>query len=385
MQSPGDEKHRGFFLSASSGKQNTFIHLMSKGTTDKGAWFREQLMRWHREQNTRDMPWKGLKDPYKIWLSEIILQQTRVEQGLPYYEKFVAAYPTVHDLAAATEEEVFKLWQGLGYYSRARNLHHTAKVVAQEFGGRFPDNYEGLLKLKGVGAYTAAAIASFAYNLPHAVVDGNVIRVLARFCGIALLPQSTEGKKRFEKTANNLLDYEHPGEYNQAIMDHGATVCTPARPDCLRCPVHEKCFAYRKGKIDELPARAKKAALKQRYFHYIILESKRGEIWLRRRTADIWNGLYEPFLIEAASPLDRRDPELLKPIAGLPSDTLPEYEGELTHILTHQRLTLRFFSLGLEEEKIPLPEDGRWISRAELARYALPKPLVTFFENKSYF
>lgn len=359
---------------------------MSNAATDKGQWFREQLMRWHREQNTRAMPWKGLRDPYKIWLSEIILQQTRVEQGLPYYERFVEAYPSVHDLAAAPEDGVFRHWQGLGYYSRARNLHHTAKHVAYDLGGSFPGSYDGLLKLKGVGAYTAAAVASFAFDLPHAVVDGNVVRVLARFCGIGLLPQSTEGKKHFEKTANALLDREHPGTYNQAIMDHGATVCTPVRPHCGRCPVHEKCFAFSEGKIEELPARAKKAALKQRYFHYLLLENARGEIWLRRRTEDIWNGLYEPLLIEAASSLDRRELAACGALLASGSSAIPDYEGELVHLLTHQRVTVRFFSLRIAENQgALLSPDGLWVQRAELSRYAFAKPLVTFFKNKSYF
>lgn len=343
-------------------------------------------MRWHREQNTRTMPWKGLKDPYRIWLSEIILQQTRVEQGLPYYERFVEAYPSVHNLADAPEEEVFRHWQGLGYYSRARNLHHTAKVVAHDLDGAFPNTYDGLRQLRGVGAYTAAAIASFAFELPHAVVDGNVVRVLARFCGIGLLPQSTEGKKRFEKTATALLDAQHPGEYNQAIMDHGATVCTPSRPDCPRCPVQEKCFAFQERKIEELPVRAKKSTQKQRYFHYLILENDRDEIWLRRRTSDIWNGLYEPLLIEADALLDRHGLASTEAAIALQLRGVPEYEGELTHLLTHQRVTVRFFSLHVRDGlSTSLPSDGMWVPRTELSRYAFPKPLVTFFENKSYF
>jgi len=355
-------------------------------SADKGVWFRENLMRWHREENRRAMPWKGLRDPYRIWLSEIILQQTRVEQGLPYYERFVEAYPTVHHLADAPEEEVFRHWQGLGYYSRARNLHHTAKYVSKELGGSFPATYTELLKLKGVGAYTAAAIASFAYNLPHAVVDGNVVRVLARFCGIGALPQSTEGKRRLEKTADDLLDAAHPGAYNQAIMDHGATVCTPARPACERCPVRERCYALHHGKIGSLPARAKKAAVKQRYFHYIVLQNARGDVWMRRRTADIWNGLYELLLVEAAEPLDRRTLEATDAVQALGLKSGLEYEGELTHLLTHQRVLLRFFSAQETPEAAPsLPSDGIWIPRERLTEFALPKPLVTFLANKTYF
>ncbi len=343
-------------------------------------------MQWHCEQNTRTMPWKGLKDAYKIWLSEIILQQTRVEQGLPYYERFVAAYPTVLHLAAASEEEVFRHWQGLGYYSRARNLHATAKHVAEKLGGKFPDSYAGLLQLKGIGTYTAAAIASFAYGLPHAVVDGNVVRVISRFCGIPLLPQSTEGKKKFAHTATTLLDREDPGGYNQAIMDHGATVCTPARPACGQCPVQQRCYALREGKVDELPARARKAPLKQRYFHYLILQNAAGEMWILRRTEGIWNGLYEPLLVEAPAPLDSHGLAASESYGTLGIAAPPEYEGELTHLLTHQRVAVRFFSLVLKSaDGVMLPSDGQWVPRADLSRYAFPRPLVQFFENKSYF
>jgi A/G-specific adenine glycosylase len=353
---------------------------------EKGLWFREQLMQWHREQNRRALPWKGLKDPYKIWLSEIILQQTRAEQGLPYYHRFVDAYPTILNLAAATEEEVFRHWQGLGYYSRARNLHHTARFIANELAGNFPDSYEGLLKLKGIGVYTAAAIASFAFGLPHAVVDGNVVRVLSRFCGIDLQPQSTEGKKKFAQTANNFLDTFAPGAYNQAIMDHGATVCTPVSPACERCPVGERCTAFNKGLIHLLPAKAKKAPLKNRYFHYLLFQAPDNTLWVRRRVTDIWSGLYEPFLIEAPGPLDRKGLVRTEAFQGLRLKGELNYEGELVHLLTHQRVTVRFFTFEVPSKEIQmLSSDGIWASRQGLTHYAFPRPLVLFFENKSYF
>ncbi|MCB0663269.1 MAG: A/G-specific adenine glycosylase, partial [Saprospiraceae bacterium] len=195
------------------------------------------------------MPWKGESDPYLIWLSEIILQQTRVNQGWPYFEKFKAAYPTVHDLAIAPEDEVMKNWQGLGYYSRARNLHATAKIVSNDLGGQFPNTLEGLKKLKGVGDYTAAAIASFAFHVPAAVVDGNVFRILSRFLGISVASDSTEGKKLFKQMADTFLDTENPAKYNQAIMDFGAIQCLPGQPDCGKCPLANECVAFKKGMV----------------------------------------------------------------------------------------------------------------------------------------
>ncbi|MCR9286527.1 MAG: A/G-specific adenine glycosylase [Bacteroidetes bacterium] len=219
--------------------------------------FTKKLMEWF-SQNHRPLPWKGEKNPYYVWLSEIILQQTRVEQGLPYFEKFKSTYPTVAGLANAPEDEVMKLWEGLGYYSRARNLHFTAKYISKELGGVFPSDFEGILKLKGVGPYTAAAIASFAFDLPHAVVDGNVYRVLSRFFGIEKAIDSTEGKKEFSKLAQTLIDTKQPANYNQAIMDFGATHCKPSSPNCGKCLMSLNCFAFKNSKIESLPFKSKK-------------------------------------------------------------------------------------------------------------------------------
>ena len=219
--------------------------------------FTKNLMAWFAT-NHRPMPWKGEKNPYLIWLSEIILQQTRVEQGLPYFLKFKENYPTVTDLANAPEDEVMRMWQGLGYYSRARNLHFTAKHIAYDLNGVFPKTYVEILKLKGVGTYTAAAIASFAYDLPNAVVDGNVYRVLARYFGIETPIDSTIGKKEFTKLAYELLDNKRPADYNQAIMDFGATQCKPKKPNCINCPLNQKCIGFNTQKIDTLPIKTKK-------------------------------------------------------------------------------------------------------------------------------
>lgn len=349
------------------------------------AFFTAQLLDWHDHANARSLPWKGVKDPYRIWLSEIILQQTRAEQGLPYYERFLEAYPTVTDLARAPDDEVFRHWQGLGYYNRCRNLLATARHIAFERGGAFPQTFEELLSLKGVGQYTAAAIASFAYNLPQAVVDGNVYRVLARYCGIDTPSDSTEGKRRFQAQADALLDRERPGAYNQAIMDLGATVCTPLAPRCEACPVSERCFARRHGVIGELPVKAKKTAVRQRYFHYLLLLHE-GQLWIRKRSEGIWSNLHEPFLIEAGAALDRRGVAASKAFQGLdlPGDML-EYEGELTHKLTHQTIGVRFFTVRLEARPGWSLESGNWVSLNDLDRYAFPRVLVLFFEKKSYF
>jgi A/G-specific adenine glycosylase len=210
----------------------------------KNTFFTQQLLKWDKKQNSRAMPWKGEKDPYKIWLSEIILQQTRVEQGLGYYNRFIAEFPTIHDLAKAPETKVFKLWEGLGYYTRCKNIIITARYISSELKGKFPVTYNDILKLKGVGPYTAAAIASFAFNLPHAVVDGNVFRVLARYFGIDTPIDSITGKKNFTVLANELIDKKIPGKYNQALMDFGAVLCKPQQPLCDTCPLKPNCSAY---------------------------------------------------------------------------------------------------------------------------------------------
>lgn len=341
-------------------------------------------MHWHREHNTRSLPWKGERDPYKIWLSEIILQQTRAEQGIPYYLKFVAAYPTVQALAAATDDEAFKLWEGLGYYSRCRNLLATARHVSTELGGKFPDTYTGLLALKGVGPYTAAAIASFVFGLPHAVVDGNVYRVLARYFGIETPTDGTEGKKLFQSLADDVLDQKNPGGFNQAMMDHGATICTPAAPKCGECPVAAGCIARRDGLIELLPVRAKKTAVRTRHFNYVLIH-RQDKLWIHLRGAkDIWQGLYEPLLIESSETLNRKGLVKHDAFRQLGFNTAIEYEGELSQRLTHQLINFRFFSLQTDQQAA-LPEGGLWVPVSNLKDYAFPRSLIIFFEKKGYF
>jgi len=259
--------------------------------------FATLLLKWNKKYNTRKMPWKGEKVPYKIWLSEIILQQTRVEQGLKYYNKFIKTFPTIDRLANAQDQKIFKLWEGLGYYNRCRNLIETARIISNELKGNFPDSYEKIKSLKGIGPYTAAAIASFAFDLPYAVVDGNVFRVLARVFGINKPIDSTIGKTFFSDLANQLLNKKQPALYNQAIMDFGALVCKPALPHCLSCVFNKKCVAYLNNHVNELPLKEKKINIKKRYFYYFVMEYK-NEVILQQRTAkDIWRQLYEfPFI-----------------------------------------------------------------------------------------
>lgn len=260
---------------------------------DRSKYFRQKLLHWHHTLNKRELPWKGEKDVYRIWLSEIILQQTRAEQGWKYYERFVNQYPTVQKLANAPLEEVYKLWEGLGYYNRCRNLHSTAQYIAGELKGKFPDTYESIIELKGIGPYTAAAIASFGFDLPHAVVDGNVFRVLSRFFGINMAIDSTEGKKQFQELANQCLDVSAPAAYNQAIMDFGATVCKPDLPECSNCILKTKCIAFEKRMVNQLPVKEKKNKVRNRWFRFYVI-GLNGAFAVQKRTGkDVWGNLYE--------------------------------------------------------------------------------------------
>ena len=260
--------------------------------------FTKNLLHWNKKENDRQMPWKGEKDPYKIWLSEIILQQTRVEQGWEYYNRFINAFPTIEKLANAPDEKVFKLWEGLGYYSRCKNLLSTARFIAKDKKGVFPGEYKDILTLKGVGPYTAAAIASFAFNLSYAVLDGNVFRVLSRYFGIAEDISSTTGKKIFSSLANELLDKKRPGIYNQAIMDFGAVLCKPQNPLCTQCPLRKECAALAKNKVGQLPVKTKQLIKRKRFFYYLVIEHK-GKVYVQRRNKkDVWEYLYEFVLLE---------------------------------------------------------------------------------------
>lgn len=354
---------------------------MANPSRKDAQWFTHTLIQWN-QSNTRAMPWKGIRDPYRIWLSEIILQQTRVAQGLPYYERFIEAFPSVHALAAASEDAVMKLWEGLGYYSRARNLHATAKHVSQELGGTFPSNYEGLLTLKGVGPYTAAAIASFAYGEPKAVVDGNVYRVLARFFGIETDTQSTQGKKAFTALANELIDPDDPGGYNQAIMDFGASVCMPSGPDCIKCPLDKKCAAFAQKRVEELPVKKKAIKKRERYFHYLQIEDDHHTYIRKRPAGDIWQGLYEFPLVESDRILKPGQIQKQGAFSEVMEavDSITPFHEVHRHILTHQRIIARFF---LVKGRVSQEAEFQRVPRDKIPTFAFPKLILAHLKSQT--
>ena len=321
--------------------------------------FTETILHWYAD-NGRDLPWRRTRDPYAVWLSEIILQQTRVTQGWAYWERFMDRFPTVDDLAAAPEDEVMRLWQGLGYYSRARNLHTAAKQIVAM--GGFPDTLKGIRSLKGVGDYTAAAIGSIAFDLPAAVVDGNVYRVLARYFGIATPVGTTEAKKEFTALANRLLPTDAPAAFNQGMMDFGATCCTPVNPACLTCPLQPSCQAFRDGRIDLLPVKKEAAKPVERHLTYVFVRVDGFVAIHRRGSGDIWQGLWEPWLTDE-----------------VPADARLLVEG-FKHQLTHRTLFADFY-LWEPSARPALPEGYRWIEEAELDRYAKPRLFELLLER----
>ena len=344
----------------------------------KKADFTKALLKWHTGENTRAMPWKGEKDPYKIWLSEIILQQTRVEQGWAYYEKFLEAWPTIADLARAPEQKVFKLWEGLGYYSRCRNLIATAKKINTEYDGKFPAQYEEILALKGIGLYTAAAIASFAFNLPHAVVDGNVLRVLSRYFGNSTPIDSSAGKKLFSELADRLLDKGQAGIYNQAIMDFGAIVCKPQNPLCGTCVQRMDCQALQKGLVERLPVKEKSIRKRQRWFYYFLVETPDDHIYIRKRKEkDIWEDLYEFVLWETDEPVYIDDSGILRSdfvlqTFGDQSLTVRYISRVYRQELSHQTIRGQFITVRLEKPLAALANEYQLIDKRQLAEYAFP-------------
>lgn len=313
--------------------------------------FTTTILQWFQD-NGRALPWRDTRDPYAIWLSEIILQQTRIEQGLPYWERFMRHWHTVEELAAASEDEVLREWQGLGYYSRARNLHTAAKQIV-EMGG-FPRTLEGIKRLKGVGDYTAAAIGSIAFDLPAAVVDGNVYRVLARHYGISTPINTTEGKKEFTALAQELLPARQASAFNQAMMDFGAIQCTPQSPLCLSCPLQESCIAFREDRVAALPVKRKMLKVKERHLTYIYIRYKGRTAIHRRQAGDIWQGLYEPWLTDEVPPgaiLLRQD---------------------VKHVLTHRVLYADFW-LWEPDQEPELPADYLWIKETDIGNYGVPR------------
>ncbi len=351
--------------------------------TDK-KWFTNSLLHWNETDNNRQMPWKGEKDPYKIWLSEIILQQTRVEQGWEYYNRFVKAFPTVDKLAAAPEVKVFKLWEGLGYYSRCKNLIATAKYITVTYKGKFPTDYESILSLKGVGPYTASAIASFAFNLPHAVVDGNVYRVLARFFGIDTATDTSNGKKLFNLLAQELINTKQPAAYNQAIMDFGAVICKPKLPLCNTCPLKKRCIALASAKVDVLPVKEKKIIVKTRWFYYAVANFE-NKVMVRKRDAkDIWENLYEFMLHESNVPLSNAAVlklPLLQQLNGINNDAVQWISAPYRQKLTHQTINCQFIKLVLQKKTAF--KGYKMVTASKLLTLPFPKIITTFLKDKN--
>lgn len=339
------------------------------------AIFTINLMEWHRTFNKRTMPWKGEKDAYKIWISEIILQQTRVKQGVAYYNRFLENFPNLYSLATAEDGSVFKVWEGLGYYTRCRNVLHTSRYIQRELNGKFPDNYDDILKLKGIGPYTAAAIASFAYGLPHAVVDGNVFRVLSRFFGETIPIDSTEGIKFFTTLADKVLYKQDPASYNQAIMDFGATVCKPQIAECSKCMLQPNCVAYKRGWVNKLPVKEKKLKRSNRWFYYFVF-SINDEVLVSKRTGkDIWQSLYEFYLYEADNPIQWNDASIalwLTEQLGIKHYKLKHISANFSQQLTHQNLKGQFILIQLPTLHKSLKHFKR-VKSVDLSSYAFPK------------
>jgi len=342
--------------------------------------FADELVQWYLN-NKRDLPWRNTTDAYIIWLSEIILQQTRVEQGMPYFNRFLEKYPTVSDFAAADEDAILKLWQGLGYYSRGRNMLKTARLVTEQFKGEFPQRYDDLIKLKGIGEYTASAIASFSANEAKAVVDGNVYRVLARYFGIDEPINSTKGKKDFQLLANEILNQDNPGLHNQAMMEFGAILCKPKNPACGICPVRVGCFAFKHNATTALPVKLKTVKVKERFFNYFLI-IRDGEVLLRKRgEKDIWANMYDLPMIETDEIISLNNlvvmPETIASFGeGIDvQEVSPVYK----HILTHQRLYVRFIIA--QPQVVNMQENWFFTGVKSIEKFAMPKIVFIFIKN----
>ncbi|WP_224488547.1 A/G-specific adenine glycosylase [Robertkochia flava] len=340
--------------------------------------FYQHIINWYTACK-RDLPWRNTVNPYKIWLSEIMLQQTRVEQGLPYYQDFVNKFPTVHHLAAAADDLVMKMWQGLGYYSRARNLHATSKYISRELDGRFPERFADLKKLKGVGDYTAAAIASFSFGEAVPVVDGNVYRLLSRYFGVDIPVNSTEGVRYFRELAEQLIDKDRPGTYNQAIMEFGARQCKPQSPDCGACPLQDSCVALQKNTVSVLPVKLRKGKVKKRYFNYLIPYNDRQVLISKRTGNDIWRDLYEFPLVETGAPSgwdEVSKAAQVKALPGIDSARVWLYnEEQVVHKLSHQHIYTRFWIVELAEEF------DQGVEKSRVSDYAMPVLLANFVRD----
>lgn len=359
---------------------------MTKEIIIKNQTFSKKIISWF-QLNKRDLPWRHTKDPYTIWLSEIILQQTRVAQGLPYYYRFLEQLPTIQDFAKASQEEILRLWQGLGYYSRARNMHATSKLIVEKYGGNFPDNYDELIKLKGIGPYTGAAIASFAFGEATPVVDGNVFRVLSRVFGIGTDIASLPARKEFTELASTLIPVDTPADFNQAIMEFGALQCTPQKPNCMFCPLQSECYAFQHQSQGQLPVKLKKTKVRNRYFNYFAIQQEGKFVMNKRPEGDIWSGLYEFYLIETekvvTSPGSIHD-DFIEKTLGLGEVKLLVESKK--HVLSHQRIFSTLWKIDLKStDSVTLPSTAattpEFFSLSEIEE--LPKSALTaiFFDS----
>lgn len=344
----------------------------------------DTLINWFAE-NRRDLPWRHNPTPYQVWLSEIILQQTRVNQGWDYYLRFVEKWPTVNDLANATEEEVLKMWQGLGYYSRARNLHQCAKQIVEQYGGQFPADFEKLKQLKGIGDYTAAAIASIAFDLPHAVVDGNVYRVLSRLFDIDTPININEGQTVFAKIADDLLNREQPGLHNQAMMEFGALQCTPKNPNCLLCPLQAQCLAFANQTVMQRPVKLQKLKVTTRYFNYLVFRIE-GNVYLHKRSGnDIWKNLYDFPCIESENPMTVEEviaSEKFQQLIENKSFTIIKTSPTFTHKLTHRTIIAQFIEIKLEEKLLRIETNDLFLAReTDLGNFPIPRLIDLYLNN----
>ena len=347
---------------------------------------REVLSRWYANHK-RELPWRDTKDVYKVWLSEVILQQTRVNQGINYYHHFIQQYPTLGDLARASMDEVLNSWQGLGYYTRARNLHKAARIIYYECNSQFPDNYRDLVRLPGIGPYTASAIASFCFGEPVAVVDGNVGRVLARLTGIATAVNSSQGKKELAEAARVLIDPYDPATHNQAIMEFGALQCTPKQPDCWSCPMKDICHAWQHDQVDILPVKASRAGKRSRYFSYLDIRLNGAFFMHKRDGRDIWNSLYQFPLIESQRQITMHELEQTSKWQHLLAGTRPTVQSisrVYSHMLTHQKIQARFIRVDIEQTNRQLTQQYRKINREDLENMAIPRLIEKYLEPQNY-
>lgn len=342
--------------------------------------FLAKIYQWYSIYK-RELPWRETHDPYKIWLSEIILQQTRVAQGREYYRNFIEKFKTIHELASAKEDTVLKFWQGLGYYTRARNLHATAKFIVKNYDGKFPNKYEDILRLKGIGPYTAAAISSIAFNLPYPAIDGNIYRIFSRYFGISTPIDSGKGKKEVYEIAKNIMPIKNAGFHNQALMDFGALQCVPKSPDCKICPVLESCFAAQNNLVDQLPVKQQKTKQRTRYFYYYLLESPKHIILEKRKNKDIWENLYQLPLVESEKELEDIDfLENYNPFKDYGDATIKKIIGVKKHILSHQIIYARFVHIQTTNP-IGISREFIRVNKKDIYKFAVPKLIEKFFEE----